>query len=228
MCSVSVIEFFMESVECGEFRDRRVLEVGSKYVNGSVRPLIERFCRPREYVGVDIEPGKYVDVVLPAERLVEYFGPESFDVVISTEVLEHVRDWRLVVNNMKAVLKGGGYIYITTRSYGFPYHAYPYDFWRYELGDMVKIFGDFEIIKLARDHEAPGVFLKARKPASWRPVDLSSIELYSIVLGRRVRDAVDLVDAPTARRLMLTFCASRVRHLLPNAVLGRLERRYCV
>jgi len=39
-------------------------------VNGSVRPLIERFCKPRKYVGVDIETGKYVDVVLPAERLV--------------------------------------------------------------------------------------------------------------------------------------------------------------
>ncbi len=228
MCNVAVIEFFMENVECEEFRDKRVLEVGSRYVNGSVRPLIERFCRPREYVGVDIEPGKYVDVVLPAEKLIDYFGPESFDVVISTEVLEHVRDWRLVVNNMKTVLKVDGYMYITTRSYGFPYHAYPYDFWRYELGDMIKIFGDFKIIKLARDHEAPGVFLKARKPANWRPVDLSGIELYSIVLGRRVRDVVDLVDAPTTRRLMLTFCVSKVKHLLPSAVRSFLERRYCI
>jgi len=87
-------------------------------------------------VGVDIEPGKFVDVVLPAERLVEHFGPESFDVVIATELLEHVQDWRLVVNNMKAVLRRGGYIYITTRSYGFPFHAYPYDFWRYEVEDL--------------------------------------------------------------------------------------------
>jgi hypothetical protein len=75
-----------------EFDGKRVLEVGSKFVNGSVRPLIERFCSPRDYVGVDIEPGKYVDVVLPAEKLVNCFGPESFDVVISTELLEHVYD----------------------------------------------------------------------------------------------------------------------------------------
>jgi SAM-dependent methyltransferase len=103
-----VIEFFVESVEREEFEGKRVLEVGSKYVNGSVRPLIERFLSPKEYVGVDIEPGKFVDVVLPAERLVEHFGPESFDVVIATELLEHVQDWRLVVNNMKAVLRRGG------------------------------------------------------------------------------------------------------------------------
>ena len=39
---------------------------------------------------MDIEPGRFVDLVLPAERLVEYFGRESFDVVIAMELLEHV------------------------------------------------------------------------------------------------------------------------------------------
>jgi ubiquinone/menaquinone biosynthesis C-methylase UbiE len=110
MCNVAVIEFFIENIRIEEFKGKRVLEVGSKYINGSVRPLIKRFASPKEYIGVDIEPGKFVDVVLPAERLVEHFGPESFDVVISTETLEHVQDWRLVINNMKKVLKRGGYI----------------------------------------------------------------------------------------------------------------------
>jgi hypothetical protein len=50
MCNVAVIEFFVESVEKEEFEGKRVLEVGGKYVNGSVRPLIERFLRPGEYV----------------------------------------------------------------------------------------------------------------------------------------------------------------------------------
>jgi SAM-dependent methyltransferase len=108
---VAVIEFFIECVKKEEFEGKRVLEVGSKYVNGSVRPFIERFCSPKEYLGVDIEPGKFVDLILPAEKLVEYFGPESFDVVIATELLEHVQNWRLVVGNLKSVLKRGGYIY---------------------------------------------------------------------------------------------------------------------
>jgi len=112
MCNIAVIEFFIENVEKKEFENKRVLEVGSKYINGSVRPLIERFCSPKEYIGVDIEAGKFVDLILPAEKLVEYFGPESFDVVISTELLEHVQNWRLVVSNLKDVLKCGGYIYI--------------------------------------------------------------------------------------------------------------------
>ena len=111
---LTVIEFFIENVETEEFRDKRVLEVGSKYVNGSVRPLIEKFCKPREYIGVDLEAGKFVDVICPAEELLEFFGKGEFDVVISTELLEHIKDWRLVINNMKEVLKEGGYIYINT------------------------------------------------------------------------------------------------------------------
>jgi len=110
MCHMSVVEFFLLNVDATDFKGKQVLEVGSKYVNGSVRPLIERFCSPAEYIGVDIEPGKYVDMVLPAKKLVQYFGEESFDVVISTELLEHVKDWRTVINNMKAVLRRTGYI----------------------------------------------------------------------------------------------------------------------
>jgi 2-polyprenyl-3-methyl-5-hydroxy-6-metoxy-1,4-benzoquinol methylase len=83
--------------------------------------------------------------VLPAERLVDYFGPESFDVVISTEVIEHVFDWRLIINNIiKSVLRRGGFIYLTTRSRDFPYHAHSHDHWRYETSDMVEIFRDFD------------------------------------------------------------------------------------
>jgi 2-polyprenyl-3-methyl-5-hydroxy-6-metoxy-1,4-benzoquinol methylase len=43
--------------------------------------------------------------VLPAEKLVDYFGPKSFDIVMSTEVVEHVLDWGLVISTMKAVLR---------------------------------------------------------------------------------------------------------------------------
>ncbi|MGB9831432.1 MAG: hypothetical protein ACP5GL_08360 [Infirmifilum sp.] len=44
MCNAVVLEFFIESVRVEEFKGKRVLEVGSKYVSDSVRPLIERYC----------------------------------------------------------------------------------------------------------------------------------------------------------------------------------------
>jgi len=198
-----VIEFFINNIRIEEFNEKRILEVGSKYVNGSVRPLIEKFAHPKEYIGVDVEPGKYVDIVLLAEKLVEHFGEEAFDIVVSTELLEHVKNWRLVITNMKRVLKCGGYIYLTTRSYGFPYHSYPYDYWRYEVEDMHKIFSDFKILVLEKDPLAPGVFLKARKPANYKPNNLQDIALYSMILGKRTISIPEIQDIPFLRRLKL-------------------------
>jgi len=198
----TVIEFFIKNIKISEFKGKRVLEVGSRYVNGSVRPLIQRFCSPKEYIGVDIEEGKFVDLVLPAEKIVEYFGPESFDVVISAELLEHVKDWRRVINNLKNVVRRGGYIYITTRSRGFGYHGYPYDFWRYEIDDMKKIFSDFDIIVIEKD-PARGVFLKARKPKKYIPNNLSDISLYSMILGRKTKIIPEINEMPLSRKFLL-------------------------
>lgn len=164
---------------------------------------------------------------MPAEKILDRFGPEPFDVVISTELLEHVVDWRLVVRNMKEVLKHGGCIYITSRSKGFGYHAYPYDFWRYEVEDIRRIFADFEIVVLKKDHEAPGVFLKARKPENYAPIDLSDIALYSIVLGRRTSDIPNITDMPFTRKLTLRLLSSKIVWLLPRILLGLLERCLC-
>lgn len=202
MCNVAVLEFFIEDVRNEEIKNQRVLEVGSKYVNGSVRPFIERLG-PREYIGVDIEAGRCVDVILPAEKLVERFGLESFDVVISTELLEHVKDWRLVINNVKNVLRCGGYAYITTRSFGFPFHSYPFDYWRYEIEDMKKIFSDFDIVALKRDHMGPGVFLKAIKPLNYKPCNLEEIDLYSMILGKKTRSIPEVNEMPVSRKFKL-------------------------
>ncbi len=185
MCNTSDIGFFINNIDCDEFKGKSVIEVGSLYVNGSVRPLIEKFCKPKEYIGVDISYGKFVDKIVPAEKLVEAFGKDRFDVVISTEMLEHVKDWKTVINNMKEILKPNGYIYITTRSKGFGYHAAPYDFWRYELSDMKKIFSDFDILRLENDVE-PGVFLKAQKPLKRISKNLNKVKLYSMLINKKV------------------------------------------
>ncbi len=114
MCDVQDIELFIEYAKLKEFEGKRVLEVGAKYVNGSVRPFIIKFLKPKEYIGIDLESGKFVDIVMSAEELLNEFGPEAFDVIIAFNVLEHVKDWRTVINNIKSVLKTDGYIYISS------------------------------------------------------------------------------------------------------------------
>jgi len=64
-------------------------------------------------------------------------------------------------------------------------------FWRYKIENMKEIFKDFEIIKLEKDPEAPGVFLKARKSKECtESIDLSEICLYSIILGKRTKEII--------------------------------------
>ncbi len=46
-----------------------------------------------------------VDEVWDARYLSEKFGENSFDVVLSTEMLEYVDDWRKVITEMKRVLR---------------------------------------------------------------------------------------------------------------------------
>ena len=216
MCNPSVIDFFIRHCMVNEFRGKRVLEVGSKCVNGSVRPFVERYLFPGEYTGVDIEWGKHVDRVVPVENLVEAFGPDSFDVVISTEVLEHIKDWRAAVDNIKAVVKPGGCVYLTTCSYGFPYHGYPYDFWRYEPHDLRAMMGDFETVASEKDPNYPGVFLKARKPGDYVPtVDLSEVALYSIVAGERTTKIRDIEDMLSLRRFMVNLSKTPLWQYVP-------------
>jgi len=190
MCNVSCIVFGAKNLSKEEVKGKKVLEVGSCDVNGSLRPIIESWgCS--EYVGVDIEKGPGVDIICSAEDIVKRFGKESFDIVISTELLEHVRDWRRAIANIKNVCRLDGTILITTRSYGFRYHAYPFDFWRYEVEDMEEIFSDCKILALEKDPLKPGVFIKVRKPNNFVMNDLSEYKLYSIITNKRMAEITD-------------------------------------
>jgi SAM-dependent methyltransferase len=194
------MEFGRTHLSAEDVRGKAVLEVGARDVNGSLRSFVEALG-PARYMGVDIEGGPGVDEVCGAEGLAERFGRGSFDVLISTEVLEHVRDWRAAISNFKAVLRPNGVLLLTTRSAGFPYHEYPGDYWRYEADDMREIFADFAIESLESDSFEPGIFVRARKPAQYTPRNLGRIRLLSMVTGRRERRVQEVPGLRRARWL---------------------------
>lgn len=184
MCHPSCIVFGAINLRKEDVEGKRVIEIGSYDVNGSIRSIVEAL-NPKEYVGVDLKQGPSVDLVCSAEELLNYFQEDSFDLVISTEMIEHVMDWRKVISNIEKICKPEGIILLTTRSYGFPYHPSPTDFWRFELEDMENIFCNFEILVKEKDREFPGVFIKVKKPLGFIEKDLSSYKLYSIITDRK-------------------------------------------
>lgn len=66
-----------------------------------------------------------IDAPLPRE-LVDA-GP--FDLILCTEVLEHVADWESAWKNLRALLAPGGKLLITI-PFVYPLHEEPYDFYR--------------------------------------------------------------------------------------------------
>lgn len=166
MCSDKVILFGQQSLPIEDVTGRSVLEVGARVVQNPSMTLRHYVTSlgPRSYLGIDIEDGYGVDEICAAENAVERFGAESFDVVIATELLEHVREWWIVVSVLKQLVRRGGVLLVTTRSEGFPYHAWPHDYWRYSLDDFKRIFADMRIERLKPDPKEPGVFMLARKP----------------------------------------------------------------
>jgi SAM-dependent methyltransferase len=97
------------------FVAKRVLEIGSLDVNGSVRPYFSD-C---DYVGIDVGPGPGVDIVCQGQE----FEAPKFDVVISCNCFEHNPFWKETFENMLRLCKPGGIVITTCASLGFPEHG---------------------------------------------------------------------------------------------------------
>ena len=106
--------------------DARVVEIGSQDVNGSLRQ-----CCPKtfQYVGLDFEKAKGVDIVLqdPYALPIE---SESADIVVSNSCFEHSEMFWLVFLEILRILKPGGLFYLNAPSTG-NFHRYPVDCWRF-------------------------------------------------------------------------------------------------
>jgi SAM-dependent methyltransferase len=84
----------------------RGLDLGGANVNGNARDLFPNTT----WVGLDIAPGPGVDIVADAR---DWQPTQWFDVVLSTELLEHVTPWQKCVYTARKALKHGGVLILT-------------------------------------------------------------------------------------------------------------------
>jgi len=133
------------------------------------------FAGARKYIGTDyLSDRSHPDVISSAVQIP--FAANSFDTVVSTEVLEHVPEPFQAIREMRRVLKPGGFLILSTPMY-WPRHEEPYDFFRYpydgilyfvkESGlELTKLFNrgrSYVFLGQAVQHVHP----VAAKPVSW-------------------------------------------------------------
>lgn len=110
---------------CSEkISEKKVLDVGSYDVNGTLRPIFFG----AHYVGLDMMEGPGVDLIGSSHEIP--FEQEYFDIVVSTSCFEHDDMFWISFLEMLRVLKTGGFMYINAPSNGF-YHGHPGDNWRF-------------------------------------------------------------------------------------------------
>jgi SAM-dependent methyltransferase len=96
-----------------------------------------------EYVGLDIQPGRNVDIV--AEDPYKWPLEEEFDIVISGQTLEHCKYFWLVFAEMVRVTKPGGYICVIAPKIQ-KQHRHPVDCWRF-LPDGMEVLAEYAGVK---------------------------------------------------------------------------------
>ena len=97
--------------------EARIFDGGSLDLNGNNRYLFASAF----YTGVDIGPGRNVDIVSPIH---EYWAKDGhFDIIVSTECLEHDQHWGKSLRNMFRMLRPGGFMLITCATTGRQEHG---------------------------------------------------------------------------------------------------------
>jgi len=120
----------------------RVLDVGA----GS-SDRYGRFFDVQEYLKMDLQPGKNIDVVGQAEHIP--FEAGAFDSLVCTQVLGDIRNPSEALKEFYRVLKPGGMV-LLTESFINEMHDEPRDFWRFTRFGLEHLFQEvgFKIITI--------------------------------------------------------------------------------
>jgi SAM-dependent methyltransferase len=120
-----------------DINNKRILDFGCG--DGRYKKYI---ITKNEYIGIDVaESGhgenKNYDLLYDKKKIP--FEDKAFDVIIFTEVLEHIEDVDLTISELNRVLKKNGKIFVTT-PFIWAEHETPYDFQRYTSFGIKKLF----------------------------------------------------------------------------------------
>jgi SAM-dependent methyltransferase len=117
-----------------------VLDIGGRYQ--PYRPLLKN--RIDQYVAVDVLPTLLVDVIAKGEQLP--IRPDTFDVVLATQVFEYFPEPRLVSQEIHRVLKPGGVLIMSVAAVA-PRFVED-EHWRYMRSGLCSILSSFSQVEI--------------------------------------------------------------------------------
>lgn len=99
------------------FNNIKMLEIGSLNINGTIR----QFFKDCEYVGVDLDSGKDVDLICEGQ-LVDH-PDNTYDTTGSCNCFEHNPHWIETFRNMYRMTRQNGLLFIVVPTTGYPEHG---------------------------------------------------------------------------------------------------------
>ena len=130
-------------------RRYRVVDFGSRISDGQRNSHRDVFAGyDVEYVGVDIDAGRNVDVVMKRPYKIP-LPANSVDVVVSGQVFEHIPFFWASFLELARILRPGGLIFLTVPSRGHTHDVY--DCWRI-YPDGLRAFAAMSRLELLEGH----------------------------------------------------------------------------
>ena len=99
-----------------------------------------------EVIQIDIDPDRRPDVVADVCKL-DVFKDELFECVFMMEVLEHVKEPRQALAEIRRVLKPHGRL-VMSAPFVFPLHDEPHDFFRFTKYGLAHLLSDYEMVTI--------------------------------------------------------------------------------
>ncbi|MDD5596671.1 MAG: methyltransferase domain-containing protein [Victivallaceae bacterium] len=124
-------------------------QIAEKYLNkdnltildygAGASPYSSLYKNNNKYIRADIDKSQNADIIIQANKIP--LESESADIVLSTQVLEHVEDYNQYLKEAQRILKPDGIIILSTHGYWI-YHPHPADYWRWTQAGLKKILSD--------------------------------------------------------------------------------------
>ena len=126
-------------------RGESVLTIGA---GGEVGDLLGDYARRQGFAVTSFDIDEKYGPDMLGDICAYDFGETAFDVIVLSEVLEHVHSPHLAIENIHRVLKNEGRLILTV-PFIFPIHERPHDYFRYTRYGLEFLLREFRDVRIS-------------------------------------------------------------------------------